>query len=220
MPRFQCAICYSIGFGHAADQTLAASYLKRSGYTDGDFQAELLLLRQSRSRGFKSKQLSQQGVDFSNVDIDYIVPGELGRKYATCSREIMDLTNVLSPDHDLVLTLRRQSARLLAHLGLFEKARDTYQAVYEVETRDFGPETSHTRRTLENLAETYLSLGDYTEAEAAYTKAYQIAKNGPKSSDIVYQSVGNNLAGVLKRQGKYDEAESLLKKLWRVVKLF
>ncbi|MCJ1250419.1 hypothetical protein MMC30_007647 [Trapelia coarctata] len=130
---FQCAICYSIGFGGAADQAIAANYLKRNGSSDGNLQAELLRLHQSRSRGFKSEQLSQRGVDFSNIDIDYGVPGELGRKYATCSREVMDLENVLSPDHDLVLTLQSQSARLLAHLGFFEKARDTYQAVYETD---------------------------------------------------------------------------------------
>jgi tetratricopeptide (TPR) repeat protein len=73
-----------------------------------------------------------------------------------------------------------------------------------------GPESEETATTLNNLALTNFSLGDYTAAKPLYERAFelQMKLNGPDHPALV--SLSMNFASTVRALGDYEKARQLL----------
>jgi tetratricopeptide (TPR) repeat protein len=72
--------------------------------------------------------------------------------------------------------------------------------------------------SLNNLAELYHTMGDYSKAEPLYQKALEITKNVLGENHPDYATSLNNLAMLYKNMGDYSKAEPLIQKALEIAK--
>jgi tetratricopeptide (TPR) repeat protein len=115
-------------------------------------------------------------------------------------------------------SVRIRLASTMTMYGDFEGSEKNFLAAIPVLERQLGPEHSSTLGALNNLGYLYSRSKAEAKAEKIHRELLQrrIAKNGPS-----HRSVGDsyqNLAGVITKQGRYDESVPLHRKAYDIYK--
>src|SRR5262245_13081542 len=110
-----------------------------------------------------------------------------------------------------------QHAGIMAdEMGDYATAASFTEATLSLVTSAIGPDTKETATALNNLANTYVKLARYSEAEPLYRRAIEIHEKllGKDHPDVATNY--NNLAFLLKAQSKYDQAEPLYRRAMEI----
>jgi eukaryotic-like serine/threonine-protein kinase len=116
---------------------------------------------------------------------------------------------VLGEDHLDVQLVRTSLARSLSARGNYAEAESLLLAALAGRTRVLGPRHGGVASSLSDLAELADARGDLPEAERRYRESLPLWREG--KIERMELTITRNLASVLAREGKLDEADRLLR---------
>ncbi|WP_299654217.1 tetratricopeptide repeat protein [uncultured Tateyamaria sp.] len=125
--------------------------------------------------------------------------GEAAEHYAKAAR--------LDPCYDTLIA----AGRLLQWSGRSVEAVAVEEMLVSLARLEFGEQDPKTATALNNLAESYRSLGRFEEAEPLYREALEIDRDVLDERHPDYAIRLNNLAGLLRDTGRFEEAEPLFR---------
>ncbi|MGD8319612.1 MAG: serine/threonine-protein kinase [Gemmatimonadota bacterium] len=130
--------------------------------------------------------------------------------YAAASEAHALTLKELGPDHAQTAQQGVHLAQVLHGLGRLDEAEARYRAALPVLERTFGADHEITLSTWNNLANVLDQAGDFAGAEAVHRRllASRRAQAGGQPDNAVAFSL-QNLAAVVLRQGRLNEADSL-----------
>ena len=137
------------------------------------------------------------------------------QKYETASeilRSIIEtLVNSKGSDHESVIEANRILATLELQQRNWDKARDLFDKLLQMQRRVHGRFYKKSWKTLHNLAVSHNLLGDYEEAKRFFEDYYDIClqTEGPQSQSAIRNRA--SIASVLGKLGEFEKAESLFK---------
>lgn len=120
-------------------------------------------------------------------------------------------------EHWLVALTTNNLARSLHYQCDYEGAERLYREALRLFGRVLGESHPYVAMCLRNLASSLIETGDFVEAEALAGEALEIyrgASADPPSISAVESTLGGALAGL----GRYEEAQALLERSYRVLK--
>ena len=120
------------------------------------------------------------------------------------NREIFD------SEHPAVLASLVGRARLLADLGRFDEAEESYLGALEGYRGSQGNVGRETALCRFHLAELYVLMGRYEEAEPLFSSALDGLASAPDARDAELAASITGLSSLYWSQGRYEEAEPLL----------
>jgi eukaryotic-like serine/threonine-protein kinase len=120
-------------------------------------------------------------------------------------------TRVLGPEHPETVRSMSDLAETLTDEGRYAESEKLYRQVIDIRRRVLGPEHPDTLRAMMSLGEPLEQEGRYAEAEKTNREVYEIQKRtlGPDHPDTA--TTAYDLACLAARQGKKNEALSLLR---------
>jgi len=170
-----------------------------------------------RDRANREAEASQRVSQFMIEMFKVSDPGEARGNNVT-ARELLEkasdqIASGLAKDPEIQGRLMDTMALAYRGLGLYAKARSLAEKSVEVRQKVLGPEHPDTLRSMTNLANVEVLLGDQRLAEKMYQQVLDIQRRvlGAEHPDSLRTM--HNLAVVAHRLGRYTEAEKLYRKL-------
>jgi eukaryotic-like serine/threonine-protein kinase len=117
---------------------------------------------------------------------------------------------LLGPEHPVTLVSMASLATVYDHERKYSQAEALLTETLEIWKRVLGPEHPDTLAVMGNLAQVYLDEGNYAQAETFFNRTFEIMKRvlGPENP---YTAITlYNLGCLAARQGKKDQAISML----------
>lgn len=149
----------------------------------------------------------------NNVALVHHEAGRLADALPGYERAVEELLDTLGPRHPYSLILQHNLAGFNRSLGRYAIADSIFREVLAVE-REVNPGTPDVASTLANLGITLRLRGYYDEAAAALLEALELLEPlGPTHPSVTLRL--RNLAHVRIDQGRFAEAESLLRDFGR-----
>jgi CHAT domain-containing protein/tetratricopeptide (TPR) repeat protein len=147
---------------------------------------------------------------------------DLDRAESYFTRALAVREHVQGPEHPDVASTLTSLAAIANTRENFARAEQLYLRIIAINEKAHGPEHISVAPALFGLASTYSNRGQFARAESLLRRALAIFEKASAGRDDFFTVLTlNNLAAVLKEQGRYEEAEPLyLRSLAAQEKLF
>jgi tetratricopeptide (TPR) repeat protein len=135
-----------------------------------------------------------------------LAEGELDEARALGLAVLEDVLELRGPRHPWAIEARERLGEVLVARDEHTAALAQLEPAYELRTELYGPDSTHTWRTANNLAVVLGSLGRRAEEEALLRESLMRMKRELGESHDNVLDTANNLAGCLSATGRFDEA--------------
>jgi CHAT domain-containing protein/tetratricopeptide (TPR) repeat protein len=135
---------------------------------------------------------------------------DLDRAESYFVRALAVRERVQGPDHPDVAPTLTSLASIANTREQFDRAEQLYLRAIAIYEKAHAPENASVASALYGLASTYTNRGQFARAETLLRRALAIFEKASAGRDDFFTVLTlNNLAAVLKEQGRYEEAEPL-----------
>lgn len=221
----QCAICYEIGFGVVRDPCKSQELIRRCGIYDRmNFTRELGLVKGNRygwglirreSTNYRKMFLAStgNGAPKHSLSLSYLTRGNTEDIKLQYRKEIIDAENSLGPNHEFVISLKKELGEMLIQRGLESEAEDIRAQIRGRDMRLLQYDPSRLPGSRANLAG-ILSLQSRQDrakdAEELCRKALASASRFLGINHIATAEALSALSTIAGDQERWEEAEELL----------
>ncbi len=158
---------------------------------------------------------SREIATFLEEIIAAVDPSEANKRQVDVERVVERARELFGKDHVTVAAALDSLAMRLQHSGDLAGAERLYRESERI-WRKNGDKTPSLALTLGHLGALLRLTGDDAGAEAALREALEIAARFPKTAQLAFCDSRDELATLLQRRGRLEEAESLVREALRI----
>jgi tetratricopeptide (TPR) repeat protein len=191
----------------------AIAIQRKAGAEPGDLAASLCRLSY-RLSGLEAEQAAREAVAILPDDegpLGYLAvalrrEGRLAEAEPLYLRALADARRLKGENHPRVWILTGHLAQLRVDQKRYAEAESLYRQALEFGLKTYHPSHWFVLWGMRNLGGLYKAQGKWADAEAQYRQALGIARKFLGDDDIHTHDIAAELAAVLRRQGKMNEA--------------